>query len=214
MKKNVVGIIKDGIINSSKFGKYPDSKLRILWIMKEVNGKNENESWDLRDYLRNISLKKYKVYEYWKATYGLVIKVSWGLLEGVKELKEKQDVEEISCILDYIAVININKEPGKRRTGKKRLENAYAEYSNELRKQIEDIKPNIIIGGSTLWLFYKNDFFHDNSYSNFDDKNWGEFKNGILWINAYHPNQKKIKHKEYYKHIWEKFEENRSRLMV
>lgn len=42
MYKKTKGFIKDGIINKSKFGKYPGSNLRILWILKEVNAKAEN----------------------------------------------------------------------------------------------------------------------------------------------------------------------------
>lgn len=205
MKKGKLGFITDGIVNESKFGKYPGSNLKILWILKEVNAKDPSESWDLTEFLRCRKEKEDGLFNYvrWKSTFGLIVKVSWGLLNGLCKFEQiPKDLKNAADILDYIAVININKSPGSKRASWKRIKKSFLDLENQkfLLQQIKEIKPNIIIGGKTLWLFYKNNVLLSNS--DFNDKNWGYYRNGVLWIDAYHPNQTKIKHKQYYEEIW------------
>lgn len=204
MKKGKLGFITDGIVNESKFGKYPESNLKILWILKEVNAKDQSESWDLTEFLWCRKEKEEGLFNYdrWKSTFGLIVKVSWGLLNGLCKFEQiPKDLKNAADILDYIAVININKNPGSKRASWKRIKKSFLDPENQkfLLQQIKEIKPNIIIGGNTLWLFYKNNVLLSNS--DFNGKNWGTFKDGILWIDAYHPNQTKITHEEYYRNV-------------
>lgn len=215
MKKGKLGFIADGIVNESKFGKYPGSKLRILWILKEVNAKDPTESWDLTEFLRFRKEKDDGLFNYvrWKTTYGLVVKVGWGLLNRLSKFELiPKDLKKAAEILDYVAVININKKPGSKRATWSRIKKSFLDLENQkfLVKQIETINPNIIIGGNTLWLFYKNNIILKKS--DFDGKKWGHFRNGILWIDAYHPNQTKIKHKQYYEEIWKMYVRHKKNL--
>lgn len=197
----------DGIISTRQFGYYTLSGLKILWILKEANDP-KGGGWDLRKFLgeRDKYLFQYKSKKsgvaLWPRTWGLVIKVSWGLLNGLCKFEQiPKDIKNAADILDYIAVININKNPGSKRASCKRIKKSFLDPKNQkfLLQQIKEIKPNIIIGGNTLWLFYKNNVLLSNS--DFNGKNWGTFKDGILWIDAYHPNQTKITHEEYYRNV-------------
>jgi hypothetical protein len=191
--------IEDGIICPKKFGKHPNSKLRILWILKESNDP-DGGGWSLINFLGNRNDPTEGLFQYkkWPATFGLVIKVSYGLLNGlIKYDKIEQDLRKASEILDYIAVINIKKVPGGSRASLSKV----AEEINPLviQKQIIEIKPDIVIGGNTLWILAKHNLFLESR--DLSPEKWGLFKNNILWVDAYHPNNTKITHNEYYSQI-------------
>ncbi|MDO9340669.1 MAG: hypothetical protein Q7T72_09125, partial [Bacteroidales bacterium] len=137
-------------------------------------------------------------YKRWAATFGLVIKVSYGLLNGFIDYdKIEKDLKKASEILDYIAVINIKKVPGGSRASLARI----AEELNPqvILKQINEIKPDIVIGGNTLWLLAKNNLFLEET--DLSQNSWGIFKKGVLWVDAYHPNNTTVTHNEYYSQI-------------
>lgn len=194
--------IEDGIICPKKFGKHPNSKLRILWILKEANDP-KGGGWSLIDFLgtrKDLSEGLFH-YKRWAATFGLVIKVSYGLLNGFIDYdKIEEELKKASEILDYIAVINIKKVPGGNRA-------SLAKISKEINpqvilKQINEIKPDIVIGGNTLWILAKNNLFLESKeLSKLSNDNWGLCKDKILWVDAYHPNNTTVTHQEYYSQI-------------
>ena len=191
--------IEDGIICPEKFGKHPKSKHRILWILKEANDLTGG-GWSLTDFLaKREDPEGLFSYNRWRATFGLVIKVSYGLLNGFVGFDEieKIDLKKASEILDYIAFINIKKVPG----GSLAYLPEIAEGINPqvILKQINDIKPDIVIGGNTLWILAKNNLFLESE--ELSEESWGLFKNKILWVNAYHPGIRTITHKKYYSEI-------------
>ena len=191
--------IEDGIICPRKFGKHPKSKHRILWILKEANDLTGG-GWSLTDFLaKREDPEGLFSYNRWRATFGLVIKVSYGLLNGFIGFDEieKIDLKKASEILDYIAFINIKKVPG----GSLAYLPEIAEGINPqvILKQINDIKPDIVIGGNTLWILAKNNLFLKSE--ELSEESWGLFKNKILWVNAYHPGIRTITHKKYYSEI-------------
>jgi hypothetical protein len=174
--------IEDGIVCPIKFGKHPNSKRRILWILKESNDPNGG-GWSLTDFLATRVDESEGLYHYnrWRATFGLVIKVSFGLLNGFVDYdKIEKDLKKASEILDYIAVINIKKVPGGSRASLSKL----AEEINppEIQKQILEIKPDIVIGGNTLWILAKNKLFLKEP--DLRPKSWGIFKEGVLWVDT------------------------------
>lgn len=191
--------IEDGIICPEKFGKHPKSKHRILWILKEANDLSGG-GWSLTDFLaKREDPEGLFSYNRWRSTFGLVIKVSYGLLNGFIGFDEieKIDLKKASEILDYIAFINIKKVPG----GSLAYLPEIAKGINPqvIFKQINDIKPDIVIGGNTLWILANNKLF---LYSEeLSEESWGLFKNKILWVNAYHPGIRTITHKKYYSEI-------------
>jgi len=188
--------IKDGIICQKNFGKHPKSKHRILWILKEANDP-DGGGWSLTDFLATRVDESEGLFHYnrWAATFGLVIKVSYGLLNGFIDYdKIEKDLKKASEILDYIAVINIKKVPGGSRASLAEI----AEKINPqvILEQINEIKPDIVIGGNTLWILAKNNLFLESK--ELSEENWGLFKNNILWVDAYHPNNTTVTHEEYY----------------
>jgi hypothetical protein len=59
-----------------------------------------------------------------------------------------------------------------------------------------------VIVGNTLWILAKNDLFLDSKeLSKLNNDNWGLYKNKILWVDAYHPNNTTVTHKKYYSEI-------------
>lgn len=202
MNKKII----DGIICPKKFGKHPKSKHRILWILKEAND-SEGGGWSLTDFLGTRVDESEGLFHYsrWTATFGLVIKVSYGLLNGfIFYDKIEKDLKKASEILDYIAVINIKKLPGGSRASLAKI----AEEINPhvILKQINEIKPDIVIGGNTLWILAKNNLFLKET--DLSPKSWGIFKEGVLWVDAYHPNNTKVTHEEYYSQIIELAKKN------
>lgn len=188
--------IEDGIICSKKFGKHPKSKHRILWILKEANDPDSG-GWSLTDFLATRVDESEGLFHYsrWAATFGLVIKVSYGLLNGFIDYdKIEKDLKKASESLDYIAVINIKKVPGGSRAS---LAKVAEEINPQLiLKQINEINPDIVIGGNTLWILAKNNLFLENK--DLSQESWGLFKNKRLWVDAYHPNNTTVTHEEYY----------------
>ncbi|WP_147202369.1 hypothetical protein [Segetibacter aerophilus] len=92
--------------------------------------------------------------------------------------------------LRYISYLNVMKHPGEH-TSKNvhpALKKAYKECSHVLHEQISNIKPNVIIGGNTLYLFL--DYF-DLDYKNgflipgLDRYCWQD--NKMLYIDSHHP---------------------------
>jgi len=191
--------IEDGIICPKKFGKHPNSSFRILWILKEANDP-KGGGWSLINFLATRKDKSEGLFHYkrWAATFGLVIKVSYGLLNGFIDYdKIEKNLKSASEILDYIAVINIKKVPGGSRASNSSI--AKEIDPQAILRQINDIKPDIVIGGNTLWVLAKNNLFLESKELSTDS--WGLFKEKVLWIDAYHPNNKKVTHKEYYSNV-------------
>jgi hypothetical protein len=191
--------IEDGIICPEKFGNHPKSKHRILWILKESNDP-DGGGWSLIDFLaKREDPDGLFSYDRWRATFGLVIKVSYGLLNGYVDFDEieKLDIKKASEILDYIAIINIKKVPG----GSRAYLPDIAEEINPqvIQNQINEIKPDIVIGGNTLWILAKNNLILESK--DLSPQSWGLLKNKILWVDAYHPNNITVTHEKYYSEI-------------
>jgi len=198
----------DGIIDEEKFGKFKESTHKILWLLREPNLKNKPRDWGLIEFLGNLTKTGLFRYHHWHATWGFVIKTSWGILYNCAYWAEISPAKEIAGILEYIAVVNINKRGGGRQTDMVSFHSAFRDqklYEPVLR-QIEEINPDIIIGGGTLALFYENGviFNTEPGKIDFDGKNiWGCVRDGRLWIDSYHPNQRRMKQKDLYRQIVE-----------
>ena len=134
---------RDGIIH---YESYKKELVKLLWVLKEPHGDG------YRDHRDFFSCPK-DFYPKWMNTFGNVMRVSWAILENVYEYSEIPPVNKEDCtidgsfILEYVAIININKKGGESRTPAGKLEKEYAkkEVKNFLLKQIEFINPRIII---------------------------------------------------------------------
>lgn len=95
------------------------------------------------------------------------------------------------------------------------IKKAYNEGKAKLLKQIEDLKPNVIIFGNTLKYFEIEDLAKigwnfsniEEKYAESTTKNTAFYiiSDDKLCINAYHPSYPKIADKTYWKEIREVF---------
>ena len=132
--KQVPGFIYDGLPNAEQ---YVLSNIRILFILKEVNG---GQAWDLREFLRNGARSQ---------TWNVVARWVEGILNLEKEFKwnelESDNEERRNRILEKICAINVKKTSGTDVADNKIIKAAVQENKENLRRQIEIYQPDIII---------------------------------------------------------------------
>ena len=181
-------IVFDGAVNNDF---WTDSKTRILWVLKETNEFPKDK--DLRVLLGEISNAPdpNSVYNRWKATYGLVVKVSYGLLNNLEWGEWADDMDSLlknGKTLEKLAIINVNKRAGGAKSDAKKLREAAGEFKEMLLRQIELLDPHIIILGGVSDIVL-------------------EWLKGIDKVRkiivADHPGQMKVVHKNYYELIRE-----------
>jgi len=195
--------VLDGIIDTALYKKI---KPKILWILKETNDSGGGD-WDLREFLSDKG--KLTNYDRWKSTYGLVIRVSYGIIMRFPPFSIiDSEVDEHIDYLKKIAVINVNKLPGDSQITLSKLKKAYDKFKDILIQQINFINPDIIIGGNTLHLFYNNLNIKESEVNKNYHSTHFTMKDNRLWIDAYHPGQTQITHKQYYNEIMDIVKDN------
>ena len=154
-------ICKDGIVQPDK---YKNEGLKILFVGKEVN------DWPGGD-MRSLA-KEGPKYSYlhnlarWAA----------GLLDQFPDFLKINNRESLNAALRRVALINLKKTSGGSAANMTRIA-AYAKNDKELlRKQIELIKPNVIVPLAThdilIWLLdLEVDPDSPNSFPYYSNKN-------------------------------------------
>jgi len=191
-------IVLDGAVDLEQ---YLAARPRILWILRETNG----DVQDLRQFLREQDKQPGQRFGYnrWQATYGLVVKVSYGLLNGCKPWGDwANDAPSIAACLRNVAVININKRGGGSRVNWKRLYQASLDFGEIVCQQVEALDPQIVILGGT-WHILPNAL--KTRLSDLDNNSDSDFASvaveGTTYVRAYHPSQTRIRHETYYNRI-------------
>ena len=194
----------DGIID---YKSYIDAPVKLLWILKEPHG---NSYIDLRDY---YSYPK-GYYPRWMSTCGNLMRLSWAILENAQRKADiynfsqipKIDTKECTIdgafVLEYVAIININKHGGGTSTKKAIIDREYNRKNVKefLLKQIELINPKIIINCHRVTNFI-NDQLGGNILNIINGDGYG-FNNGRLIIDTGHPNVRgTITNKDYCNNI-------------
>lgn len=193
--------IPDGIVDVEK---YCSSKIKILWILKEPYDDHENGipiggGWHFcRDFLKKPNL--YSVTAKSHPTWHPITYVSFGILNSFMSWDEMSYIRENKAMMEVIqeiAVINIKKLPGLSRTNDySNIEASYNRHKEIILDQISSYKPDVIIGGSTLKLLYKDLDVKQQNISRV-----GSFEitaqTERLLIHGYHPGQTQIQRKEY-----------------
>lgn len=138
--------VSDGIVNNREWNKTDNS--RILFVLKEAHSQQEGAN-----ITKWLSYRKPKDYKIWKRvvewTYGIT---NTTINEIPKFSTDIFDYSDNNIWLNGIAMLNIKKSNGKKRSSPKELKE-YAKYDKkEIIKQIELINPKIIICGNTGWL--------------------------------------------------------------
>lgn len=140
------GFVRDGIVNLESWKK---QKVRICFILNEAGGRNGMEhypndfdlaaEWNERG---SFSKFMFKLSVWTKAIQDAF---------GQPITYKKSDVAKIRDeLIRSIAVINIKKSDGQRRTDFEILQRFANEDADELRRELELVNPNIIICGENL----------------------------------------------------------------
>lgn len=192
--------ITDGIIDIDK---YLRADYKILWILKEPydyfneNGDPYGGGWSICEVLSGK--QTISDFQSGRPTYKPMIYTSYGILNNFCRWENMNNVENDCSMLDAlksVAYINVKKTPGYTTSNYSTIENAYQKYRTILIKQIEYFQPDIIIGGSTLHLFFedldlKKELMRKNCSVEYI------VKNKQIFINAYHPAQRIISQEQY-----------------
>lgn len=195
-----VSPISDGIIDIER---YFNSKYRILWILKEPyddfddQGNPIGGNWALNDVIRGK--EKFSEFEGGRRTYLPMIYTSWGILNDFQLWGEMGSVHSDSSMLDAlksVAYINVKKLPGYKTSQPGVIEAAYKENKDVLLQQIETYSPDIIIGGSTLYMFFKDLGLSDSDFIHVDSVDY-TIKDNRIYICAYHPSSFRVKEEMY-----------------
>ena len=193
---NEIEPIGDGIFNVCEYIK---ADYRILWILQEPYD-SDGGGWHMRERVYN-AINDGGFNRDWR-TWEKVLYVSWAILNSSKnssqfysllrwnQLPDYQDNVNMLKVLEKIAYINVKKLPNIHGTNRNYAEicAAYEENKEILRMQIEAYQPHIIIGGSTLNLFYNDLNISDNMLIKPDDRSiYYSLKDNAIFIDAYHP---------------------------
>jgi hypothetical protein len=160
---NCPGLIRDGVVNPEQ---YLNSKIKILYLLKEVNGGSD---WDLRDFLRAGGRKQTwnNIARWAKGIFSLPKEIPWAELENITD-------DEREKILQMICAVNVKKTSGSHTADEKLVKEAAGRDAEYLRNQIDLYMPDIIICCGTEW-----DYWHEIMKSNPD---WKQSSRGIWYF--------------------------------
>ncbi|MCU0351834.1 MAG: hypothetical protein MUF43_13565 [Flavobacterium sp.] len=193
----------DGIICMDKYLK---SQKKILWILKETNGgfDSEHESWNAREGLyEKFNKSNCPDMHYNYQTYDKMVYVSKMILENLEwsKIQNRKNNPEITQILHHTAIINLKKIPGSSKANDKTILKYYKQYKDIIWKQIDYMKPDIVICAGTFWIM-ENDIkkICNNKPTNKNDKythSLFDSGNERLYLNVYHPQYFKVTQEDY-----------------
>ena len=190
--------ISDGIVNPTK---YLNSKLKILWILKESNDV-ENEvggGWSLTDTINNLNNWEEQLKNGTSdRTLQKMIYTTYGLLNNFMPWQEIPSIYNPDVFEAYkkMGYINIKKVPGVNYADASQIEKAYKENKEILFKQIETYQPDVIIGGNTLCYFAEDLNFNEKSKKTAPATTFF-FDSKRIYVDAYHPAYFSIKEQIY-----------------
>lgn len=187
--------IFDGIVNKEE---YQNSKVKIMWILKDANSTGEAESYDLRDAINNLKTE-YGIRKGWEKTFSNIIYVTAGILNQKKwdDIPFPKDDPEIVNVLKQIAYINIKKVGGGSQSVDSELQEHFEKSKKLLISQIEEFNPDVVIFGNT-YRFFENKL--GLNQMNIFGTCHATAKKNRIYINAYHPNAR-ISGKDYFEDI-------------
>jgi len=173
--------IADGIVNVQL---YNESKMKILWLLKETYGDSGDYSIGQKFANQNFE-KELKSSRMMKN----IVHISYSLLNNFITWDDLLDVRrhpDIAKVLNQIAYINISKIPGESKSDARFLNTAYSLWRDVLLDQIEICRPNIAIFGGT-YEYYKSDL--SIPADEFKRMDYGKYAlyNNTLYFDVYHP---------------------------
>jgi len=170
--------IKDGIIDEAL---YDEAPIKILFIAKEPNDNEQEESWDFR----NLWQEEPKhIFSYRLAEW------SYGIFNEFPQYdKIWKDAKEMHKALKSVAFMNIKKSGGGGNSEYEKMMKHLLMNLDFLHQQIDIISPDIIILG-TSWNELRNELFPnvkwDKSGYNLEI---AKYKKATI-IDFYHPSSR------------------------
>lgn len=190
--------IYDGPVQPEK---YFNSKVKILWILKEAYDVQHNGAGGFeyachigQDELYNNFLKGQR----YRATWYPIIYISYGILNNFALYDDIPYIEQepsIADIIQSIAVINVNKLAGGTLSNASVINRIYNQNKDLLFHQIKVLQPDITIGGGTLAYFHELFNIKDMVAEKSRENTSYYYNSKQLFIHAKHP-ASRIKGKE------------------
>lgn len=158
-------IVADGVVDEKQ---YLESKFKIVYVMKEVNGGSDD--WDLKDFLFDGGRSQTwdNIARWTEGILNLQEDFSWKYLSENNEIRRKKYLRKIGSI-------NLKKTPGKHTSNYKEISIAATENKEIIKEQIELYNPEIIICCGTSHDFIK-------CYLESDPVNWEMTYRGVEYI--------------------------------
>lgn len=166
---------RDGIISPEHWN---NADVKVLFILKETNGAKQNV---VSAITRALTARKSG---WWKGkVLRRVGRWAYGLINYSGEVPAFKEAKMYGKEASWsIAYVNMRKTAGGARTNKKSFDTHVKEYAPYIRRQVELIKPNIVVLGGTFGPFKKHVFPNLEHVCSRIHRH-----NSILFINAYHP---------------------------
>lgn len=159
-----INIAKDGVVDEKQ---YLESKFKIVYVMKEVNGGSD---WDLKEFLFKGGQPQTwdNIARWTEGILNLQEDFSWKYLSENNEIRRKKYLRKIGSI-------NLKKTPGTHTANYKEISRAAIENKEIIKEQIELYNPEIIICCGTSHDFIK-------WYLESDHVNWEMTFRGVEYI--------------------------------
>jgi hypothetical protein len=185
-------VIYDGAVNVAR---YLSSPIKIAWMLKEPYEEADGTGggWSFTDAFDKEDLYNHTFKQPHKATWHPIIYVSYGITHGFQRWDDFPYISNAPDLCDVvrdIAIVNAQKLPslGASKTNFAHIRDSYGKHQALLHEQIALLQANILIFASTFSL-YRDALglayvvpMRKKSIDYY-------FKDGKLYIDAYHPAQ-------------------------
>jgi len=158
----------------------------------DENGNPAGGGWNLWDPMTRLTSDSKDINETWKR----IAYYTFGVFsdnEDWWEIPNIHDDKEVLASLNKIALINISKMPGGKRSNMASISEYYPTWKEIIDKQLTDLCPQIIIYANTLQLFNKyeeldlfKEYWDKDHHVNYLNVYKDEI-NGNFHFSAYHP---------------------------
>ncbi|MEK0336542.1 MAG: hypothetical protein QQN41_03805 [Nitrosopumilus sp.] len=174
---------------------YNNARPKIMWILREPHGKGGDS---LLDYVISLSTPGSKHYLKGGSTYGVLAKVTYGVLNNLKTWGPwAHDRSMLFAELMKVAIINLNKFGGKGRVNWRKIMPNIQLCTQLTLEQLRILDPEIIICAGTTWYVDKHVLRDEKLFDCFKALRY----DGTIYVSAYHTGQSTITHQEYYRRI-------------
>ena len=176
--------VTDGSVDVDR---YAASRPRILWILKEpweeLSEGEKGGGWSVSKHVAAKGITKNR------GALPMMAYVSYSIANGFPgydDMPWAASSAEVADSLKRIAIVNIKKSPGKKTSYPPEIARHYARNRSLLLRQIKILRPEIIIGGNTLFHFFADLELSAEDF-NKERSAWFLSHSGTLFIHAAHP---------------------------